>query len=433
MTELTELKGKQICVATSGGMDSTALLHYLKSKASVFGFTLSAVHCQHNIRGEESIRDEEFVRALCKAWGIPLFVYFANCLVLAKEKKMSLETVARDFRYQSFQDVIDSKKADYIATAHHQSDDAETVLFRLCRGSGLTGVKGMDDRGYILRPILDWSKQKIKEYVKEHQLAFCEDSTNLQSHATRNALRLKVFPILEEVLPSATENLVKFSRLAREDDAFLYELATKLLQLQTGKILLQFSDKKPLFYRACLMAMKTLGIEKDYTTKHLDLVYTLQQNERGAFVVLPKQVIAQKEENGIAFFIKKEEEPFVLPSEKPFTDFIFDGGRYLVTIQNTPFEEGEYLRIDGNAIPTSAVFRFKKEGDTFQSFGGKKTLKKFFNERKIPPKERRIIPLIADKNSGEVYVVCGVEIAKTVKVEKDTQSVLYIKTQKKEI
>ena len=150
-------------------------------------------------------------------------------------------------------------------------------------------------------------------------------------------------------------------------------------------------------------------------------------------MVLPKQVIAQKEENGIAFFIKKEEEPFVLPSEKPFTDFIFDGGRYLVTIQNTPFEEGEYLRIDGNAIPTSAVFRFKKEGDTFQSFGGKKTLKKFFNERKIPPKERRIIPLIADKNSGEVYAVCGVEIAKTVKVEKDTQSVLYIKTQKKEI
>ncbi|MBQ8320681.1 MAG: tRNA lysidine(34) synthetase TilS, partial [Clostridia bacterium] len=162
MMQLRGYENKKLCVALSGGVDSVALLHMLNAEKNSGGFLLSAVHCEHGIRGEESRLDMEFVQTLCAAWKIPLRVARADCPRLAKERGESLETAARAFRYGVFQTILDGGEADYIVLAHHALDEAETVLFRLARGTSLSGAAAMKEKnGKFLRPLLAWSKEEI--------------------------------------------------------------------------------------------------------------------------------------------------------------------------------------------------------------------------------------------------------------------------------
>ncbi len=437
MKLLERLDGKRICVAVSGGADSVALLHYLKAQSSHYGFSLSAVHCQHGIRGQASLDDKAFVIQLCNEWNIPLFLFDEDCPVRAKDKKESLETTARNFRRESFISLIKEKKADYIATAHHLGDEAETVLLHLARGAGLSGARGIQPQSeFYIRPFLAWSKEQILAYIGEHGLSYRTDESNFCLDATRNKIRLQVLPLLEEIIPSAKENIAKFAQKALEDDTFLYALSDKLITRQGNAYLLSFHDEKPLFYRATLSILKSLGLTQDYTTKHLESAYALQYLERGAKAHLPKNIRLEKTEKGILFTMQTEE-PTILPNntEKSFTLDGFDGGRYAVKIETAVEKERvdgwRVLRFDKDKLPKDAVFRFRKDGDEIEKFGGgTKSLKKFFNERKIPVRERSYLPLIASSKTGEVYAVCGVEIADKIKTTEDTKSVLYIVLQK---
>ncbi len=436
MLDLKSFRDKKIGVAVSGGGDSVALLHYLRAQKSKCGYSLFAIHCEHGIRGEESLADMRFVQSLCADWEIPLFLLREDCPARAKGEKQSLETAARNFRYESFSSLLKGGELDFVATAHHLGDEAETVLFRMARGSALTGAGGMKERngGYI-RPFLDISKEEIVAYLQENGLPFRQDSTNFQTDATRNKIRLEVLPKLEEAVGGAIKNVARFARLAREDDELLYALSDELLVYEKGKITVRFSEKKPLFTRACLTAMKGLGLEKDYTEAHLSALFDLQASERGSFLTLPK-LHARKTRTGILFYLPSEEKMPPLALEKDFDLSGYDGGRYEVNVKKAPSkEETEWreLRLDVEKIPKTAVFRFRREGDFMEVFGGgTKSLKKLFNEKKIPPKERKYLPLIAEKENGRVYAVCGVEISERVKVEEGATSVVYISVRKKE-
>ena len=427
--DLMRYANKRICVAISGGVDSVCLLHYLKS---ILKTGLSAVHCEHGIRGEESLADLAFVQALCKDWEIPLTIFQENCPLKAEKEKLSLETAARNFRRECFEKLL-STQCDYIATAHHQGDEAETVLFRIARGT-LSGVKGMEAEGEkILRPFLTWSKADILSYAEKNQLCHREDRTNEDLRFTRNKIRKEVLPKLEEAVHGATGNITRFAALVGEDDAFLYRLSEKLLTKHKDGYIVAFSEDKPLFRRACLTALKGLGVEKDYTAFHLESAYYLQQSERGAKLDFPQNAECEKTEKGLTFRIKKVEIFEKKSNVKPFSENGFDGGRYEVIISKTPPKAGvNVLKIDADKLSKTAVFRFRQEGDEIKMFGGgTKTLKKFFNERKIPVKEREFIPLVAEKESKEVYVVCGEEISEKLKVDENTENVLYIILQKK--
>ena len=435
MMDLRKWKDKRICVAVSGGVDSVALLHYLKRCSEEYGFSLSAVHCEHGIRGEESVSDMRFVEKLCEEWKIPLRCFSENCIDKSVREKTSLETAARDFRYACFQTVLEENQADIIALAHHKDDEAETVLFRLARGTSLSGVKGMtEENGCYVRPFLSWSKKEIASYAKKNGLSYREDATNSQTDVTRNKIRLEILPHLETAVDGAVDNITRFALLAEEDDALLYEYAQTLIVEDAYGLSVLFSQKKPLFSRACLTVMKKMGIEKDYTAKHIESVFALQGLERGSKICLPNNVEAKKTEKGILFYIKKEEISVALPPEKDFDENGFDGGRYEVKVFFAPpLFENEYpiLRIDGECLPKDAVFRFRKEGDEILRFGGgRKRLKKVFNEKKIPVEERGYIPLIAGKD-GEVYAICGVEISEKVKITENTKKTLYITLQKR--
>ena len=430
MKNLRELKDKKVCVATSGGMDSTALLHYLKSQEEKYGYTLSAVHCEHGIRGKESVKDMRFVQKLCKKWDIPLYVYREDCIKKSKKEKQSLETTARNFRYASFEKLINEGKVNCIATAHHSKDEAETVLFRLSRGASLSGLAGMHaQRKDIVRPFLDWSKEKIYAYVKKYKLSYRVDKTNEDTAYTRNALRLQVLPMLENAIPGAIENIARFASLAAEDDKYLYRQSEKLIVQKTDGVTILYSQEKPLFTRACLTAMKRLGIAKDYTQTHLNALYALQEKENGAKLNMPLGVLAVKSAEGITLALKKEQPVYEPNEKKPFSTDGFDGGRYEVKISTKPPETdgyvGKVLRFDKDKLPNGALFRFREDGDEIEKFGGgKKTLKKYFNEKKIPT--RSVLPIVADGEGKEVYIVCGYEIADRIKVTDETKETLFV-------
>jgi tRNA(Ile)-lysidine synthase len=262
------------------------------------------------------------------------------------------------------------------------------------------------------------------------------DKTNLELDATRNKICLDILPKLEEYIPGATANIARFAMLAGEDDELLCELAKELLEETEEKFFVHFCDKKPLFTRAVLMALKALGLHKDYTSVHLDAAFYLQQSERGATLDLPQNICAEKQVGGIYLYCKKEEYYPPLSGQMPFSLEGFDGGRYEVIVSNDPSmhsEEGwKTLRLDKEKLPQNAVFRFRKEGDKIKAYGGDtKTLKKLLNERKIPVHERAYLPLIADKDEAIVYAVCGVEISENIKVDEGTKEALYIAIRKR--
>ncbi len=435
MLNLRDFAQKRICVAISGGVDSVVLLHYLKTQAAACGFAVSAVHCEHGIRGENSLADMRFTQDLCKEWGVPLTVFRADCPTLAQTKKCSLETAAREFRRECFARLIQSGAADFIATAHHALDEAETVLFRLARGASLSGAKGMTAQdGWLIRPILGWPKAEILSYAAEKGLAYRVDESNLEREYTRNKLRLDILPSLEEAVPGASRNLAAFALRAAEDDEALYAFAKELITRTDEGVLVAFCDKAPIFRRACLLALKGLGVEKDYTAAHLGAAFDLQKVERGAKLDLPVNTEGIKTENGILFRVKFEEVFLPKTAEQPFDFSGFDGGRYEMRLSFQPIDEqgawGKVLRVDAEKIPQGASFRFRKDGDSIRVFGGdKKSLKKFLNERKVPVQEREYLPLIAKDN--EVLIVGGVEISSILKVDENTKKTLYVALYKK--
>ena len=195
----------KILVALSGGADSVALLRMMLEEGK---HTLEALHANFQLRGAESNRDEQFVTNLCQRLGVPLHVKHFDTLFYAKDHGISIEMAARDLRYEWFEEMRQSLKADYIAVAHHQDDQAETVLLNLIRGTGLRGLAGMrSENRNIIRPLLDKSRQEILNYLSSIGQDYVTDSTNLIRDAKRNQIRLDIIPLLRNINPQAVRHI----------------------------------------------------------------------------------------------------------------------------------------------------------------------------------------------------------------------------------
>lgn len=392
----------RVAVAVSGGKDSMALLHYLSDHTE--GFSLLVVHCEHGIR-KDSLADARFVERYCKDRDLPFLLFQEDCPLRAKVEKQSLETVARSFRYESFDKLLKTKQADVILTAHHESDNAETILFRLSRGTSISGICGITDREGIARPMLHVTREEIDDYVTTHAIPYREDSTNTDETYTRNFIRHEILPRLEEKIPSATTNIVRFATLAKEDDEFLYTLSESLIEQNSVRI----DDRFPLFSRACLSVMKRMGLDSDYTYQHLRSLYELCNKENGKMIVLPKHIVVYREYDKITFYQKTG--PAI---EIPFTEGELPFREKVVVIG----EQGLFFDLD--KIPPSAVLRTRREGDRFHPFKGhEKSLGDWMTDHKIPLAERGNIPLIADGN--RVLIVIGYEISDEVKLTMETK------------
>ena len=217
-------RGDAVIVGTSGGADSMALLHWLFTHRDELGITVNACHINHNLRGEESLRDERFVRSFCEKLSIPLTVYSIEVIT---DKHESVEERARKMRYKCFDELCEKLSAK-LATAHTASDNAETVLINILRGTGTKGLGGIPPvRGKIIRPLLRCTREDTESYCRSHEIEYVTDSTNLSEEYMRNKLRLKIIPQLKEFNPSLIDGISRMTEAVSDDNAFLERLAAQ--------------------------------------------------------------------------------------------------------------------------------------------------------------------------------------------------------------
>lgn len=210
--------GETVCCALSGGADSVALLISLYELSGEMGFSLTAVHINHLLRGEESFRDENFCRSLCEKMGIPLTVFQKDASAFSHSLGTSVETGAREMRYEIFEKL----PADKICTAHNLDDNAETLIFRMARGTGLKGLTGIPPvRGKIIRPMLFCTRKEIESFLAERSQDFVTDSTNLTDDYARNKIRHKIIPAMSEICGGFPNNVEKLTAALSEDEDFL--------------------------------------------------------------------------------------------------------------------------------------------------------------------------------------------------------------------
>lgn len=216
-----------VAVAVSGGADSIALLHALHSLKHELGITVVACHVNHNLRGEESMRDAQFVEDFCSINKIPVTFY---SIEVKADKHESVEERARKMRYECF-DKICNKLNAKLATAHTASDNAETVFLNILRGTGTKGLCGIPPvRDNIIRPLLRCTREEIENYCKENNLSFVTDSSNLSDDYTRNKLRHRLIPLLLEFNPSLFDGISRMTSAVYDDNALLETISSEAKQ-----------------------------------------------------------------------------------------------------------------------------------------------------------------------------------------------------------
>lgn len=225
--------GDRVAIACSGGADSVALFRVLLDLREDLGIVLSVVHFHHQIRGAEADADQEFVRALAAEHQIEFYLGQGNVPEYAEKNRLSLETAARELRHQWFAKLIQQKKADKIATAHTQDDQAETVLMRVLRGTGARGLAGIapeQKERHLVRPLLTTTRSEIESYLQKIGQAWCEDMTNRDVAHTRNRVRHTLLPLLErEFNPAIRETLADLAELARAEEEYWRQEVSQLL------------------------------------------------------------------------------------------------------------------------------------------------------------------------------------------------------------
>lgn len=220
-------KDDVVVVAVSGGADSIALLHALHSLEQELGITVHTCHVNHNLRGGESMRDAQFVKDFCSSNKIPV-TFFS--IEVKPGKHESVEERARKLRYECFEKICNELDA-VLATAHTASDNAETIFLNILRGTGTKGLCGIPPvRGNIIRPLLRCTRNEIEEYCAEKGLQYVTDSSNLSDDYTRNKLRHRLIPLLQEFNPSLFEAVSRMTSAVYDDNALLEEIASEAKQ-----------------------------------------------------------------------------------------------------------------------------------------------------------------------------------------------------------
>ncbi len=413
-------------IAVSGGSDSMALLHYMLCESKKYHFNVIAINVEHGIRGQASKDDTDFVIDYCKTNKIELLTFSVDCPTFAKENKLSLEQAGRILRYQCFNQAIEDKKCDKVATAHHLKDNFESVLFNLFRGTGLKGLIGIEQNfcHKIIRPFLSVSKQEIEEYISQNKIPFVNDQTNFDDEYTRNAIRLNLLPEIEKLFPEAQKSVYRLSQIAKSEDDYMNSQAIKSLCLFCDKVEINLPIHTAILSRATVLALKHLGVEKDWEKTHIDSVIDLSTLKNSSKVNLPNGIIAVKEYKKITFYKGIKCEPISIPFS--LGEFVFNQTKISIEqVEECPdLKNGFYC--DENKIPRNAVIRTRLDGDKFTKFGGgTKSLNDYLTDKKIPLMQRDSLPLIAVDD--DVLAIFNLAISDKIKVDNSTKTILQLK------
>ena len=385
--------GDSVIVALSGGADSVSLLHILISIKEKYSLNIYAAHLNHQLRGVEAERDEHFCKILCEKYNVPLYVRKRDIRALSEERGISEELCGRDERYAFFSELSSELDAK-VATAHTASDNAETLLFNLARGSSLTGAKGIPPkRGNIIRPLIFCTRSDIERYCRGNSLDYVTDSTNLSDGYTRNKIRHNVIPTLRQINPSFELAALRFCESAALADDFINKSALELIErakCDGGYRAYTLDSSEPAALNAALELLCKRQADFSAEARHISLLKGIIKSggavDLGGFKAVCKQ--------GILRFSPKDikQMPYNISFSGSFK-FEYNGAHVKVELDNSNNELKEF------------VFRTRRGGDrfTFPKRNVTKPLRKALNEQKIPSELRDSLLVMCD---GETVLWC---------------------------
>lgn len=403
-------------VALSGGADSVALLLLLDE----MGYKVHALHCNFHLRGEESDRDERFCEDLCLKKNIPFHRIHFDTLMYAETHKMSVEMAARELRYRYFEQLRKDIGAEGICVAHHQDDTVETVLLNLVRGTGLRGLTGIQPRnGAILRPLLCVTRTEIEAYLATKQQDYVTDSTNLETDFVRNKIRLQVVPLLRQLNPAVSENIVR--------------TAEHLTEAQ--KVLDAVVDTYKGSNQLDLCALQQVG-----SAEYIVFEWLKQYGFNGSQV---QQVISA--ETGSIFssptgyeVLKDRDRLLVEPTIMAFTPiripeegtYVLPDDRRLNVRRSNPFvsKDSHEATLDARQVRFPLTVRRVEEGDWMIPYGmtGRKLLSDLMTDLKMSLFDRRRQLVVVDTQGAVVWAI-GLRTDHRCRVTDATQEVIAIK------
>ncbi len=420
-----------VLCAVSGGADSMTLLHVLSSNMSLFGLNnVSAFHLNHNIRGAEADDDERYVREFCSSHSIPFYSYKLS----AEESKHASEELLRDLRYHYLNVFCDNIGADCIATGHTLSDQAETILLNLGRGTGLKGLSGIPaKRGNIVRPLLCVNRAETEKYCIDYGMDFRIDSTNQEDVYKRNTVRHHLIPELDSLFGNIEEKLNNIAKSSEEADSYIRSIARitldEIRNSMTSLNALQLSKRELVIQKYVFMLfLADNGIPFDYADINnlIDLVNSLGR------VQLKKGYLAQHFNSEICIYS---------PNDKlSLSEQLIDIGKNQITdkkslniclkdltlINKESDKYSLFDLIDYDKIVGDLIIRQWTPGDVFSSYKRKntKSLKKIFNEKRLLPNEKYEQIILSD-DTGIVWLE-GEGVSSSKAITDKTEKVLVI-------
>lgn len=401
MNKLQAFPGR-LLVGLSGGADSVALLHLLLEAEC----DVTAVHVNHGLRGAESDGDEAFVRTLCEKLQVPLLVFRA-C-----PPENPGENWAREARYGFFREALRQSGADALVLAHHRDDQAETLLLHLLRGAGLTGLTGMAadserDGMRILRPLLSYSREELRKYLKEKAQPWREDASNSDARYLRNALRGEVLPLLEQLAPGASARIANTTALLAEDEATLNTLTADFLARHPGDALpldalvCQPAGLQKRILRAWWTELAAPGEERSLSAVQTDALHALLNADASARCNLPGGWHGQR--GWTHLHLVSPQEAAVIPASPAMT-------YPLLTVEAFTGEpgDGRTCQVIPHEWLGECIVRSRQTGDFIRPFGseGRQSLQDYFVNRRVDAAFRDRVPLVC--RGSEVLLAGGV-------------------------
>lgn len=453
-----------IIAGISGGADSVCLFFVLLEIRTEQGIPFTAVHVNHGLRGKAADRDEAFVWELCEKYRVPLEVFRVDLESIAKKRKQSLEESGREIRREAFGEALEKHHGTKIALAHHQNDNAETFLWNLARGTGLSGICGIHPvNGIYIRPLLCLDRSEIESFLRRREQKFCTDDTNSDTLYTRNKLRHLVIPVLEKEVNSQTvrhmnevmEQLREVRDYMEADAEDAFRKYVKAVG-RPGTFLIRDAlwEKEPdilctmVIRRALEMAARQ---QKDVGRTHILSVLKLFEKQSGKCLDLPFSIHAVRVYEGVELYqIQKNGTdisapqlsdntvyPLCVPGEIriPEWDLLV---RCKVCPKTMCFSmkeipQKEYTKwFNYDIIETALCIRTRQGGDhiTIDQAGHRQKLKSWFINEKIPARERDSIPCIASGN--EILWILGHRMSSKYQISSHTKQILQIEVVKEE-
>ncbi|MBE7028384.1 MAG: tRNA lysidine(34) synthetase TilS [Ruminococcaceae bacterium] len=400
------LSGDSVLVALSGGADSVCLLKLLCEIRQKYNLSLYAAHLNHMIRGADADRDEQFAKELCRKLGVPFYAEKADAIKYAEENFLSTEEAGRILRYDFFGRICRENSILKIATAHNLNDNAETVLMRFIRGTGIDGLCGIPYvNGRIIRPLLDISRQEIEAFLCEKKQKFVTDKTNGEAIYFRNKIRLNLIPEIEkEYNPNFTEtissNILFYNEAAEFLDCAARQKYERLIKREKNYAFIELSELKKekdfIISKAIAYALSETESDKQITSKLIGEICEIAKTGKGA-VQFSKDVYVCAMYDRLYFLAKKETKPFCVEINNFEKIYIKECDKTITFTKTQKKEKNKNaIYVDSDKLlGKKIIVRNRKDKDMFIPSGmkGRKKLNDFLIDKKIPFFIRDEIPV----------------------------------------